>query len=39
MSWISKLALVCIVFQIGLMGCDSTSTLEDPNSFYFLKFY
>ena len=30
--------LIFVVLQIAL-ACDSTSSLEDPNKSYFLKFY
>ncbi len=39
MRWRTKLAFLSVVFQIGLIGCDSSSTIVDPNESYFLKFY
>ncbi len=39
MRWRTKLAFLSVVFQIGLIACDSTSTIVDPNESYFLKFY
>src|SRR5258708_30121673 len=34
-----NLIFIFIAFQLILIGCDTASTIDDPNRSYFVKFY